>query len=321
MTMRSETRPIFVVGSPRSGTTLLRFVLSSHPRIYIPDETGFIPFLLPDIEQTLTQQDVVWLLSRIGRLNRAWYNLVDDPVTLYRSLPEPRLAPLLDHLYRLKIAPHKAVRWGDKTPSYVRYIPLLSRLFPAAQFVHIIRDGRDATVSAKRKWKGRWYMDEYYLLRNWLRNVQEGQRAGRSLGPDRYMELRYEHLVREPRPTLTRLCQFLGETLHPSMLDHTALAREQIGPRGHVEVRRPISAGSVGRWRREMTPFAKKMADLIAGETLAALGYELANLPPLTPGERARLALLAAKFHLTDTVRSALTAAGILTLNRGKRRR
>jgi hypothetical protein len=315
-------RPFFVIGNPRSGTTLLRFILSSHPRLHIPAETGFLPFLGFDADAILAPVEARTVLTRIGRLNREWAGLVEDVEALYRELPEPTLARLLDALYRVQIAEHGAVRWGDKTPSYVLHLDRLDRIFSTAQFVHVIRDGRDATLSARAKWgRRRWYMDNYYLLRNWVRHVDHGRQAGRKLPADRYLEIRYEGLVQHPERVVKEICAFLGETFCPEMLNHTQLAREQIGPRGHVEVREPISTASVQRWKTQMSNSDKRLADRVAGPTLAACGYELSGLGLPTGGDRLRFLLLSCKYALIQAGRQALTRLGWLTLNRGKRRR
>lgn len=322
MTLLAEN-PFFIVGHPRSGTTLLRFLLSSHPRLYIPEETGFIPFLLEDrdLSAQLTLPQVGQLLERIGSLNHLWRGLVDDVPKFYSSLAEPCLAQMLDALFRQQIEEHGAARWGDKTPLYIRYIPTLDRVFPTAQFVHVIRDGRDAALSAANKWpERRLYMDNYYLLRNWVVNIERGREAQRVLGESRYLEVRYEQLVQDPRQVLERVCTFLGEEFRIDMLDHTTLARKVgPGPQGHLEVQQPIATNSVQRWKTEMTAFDRKVADRLAGQILLELGYELADLGPLSVGERLRLLLLSGKFALTSTTRRALYAMGVLTLNRGLR--
>lgn len=314
--------PFFIVGSPRSGTTLLRFILSSHPQIYIPGETGFLPFLRTNSAQRLNRRQVENVLQTIGQLNRNWDGMVDDPRSFYEALRAPTLRHVLDALYRRKVAPEGADRWGDKTPTYVRYIPALNDIFPTAQFIHLIRDGRDVTLSAQAKWgEDRWYMDSYYLLKNWTCLVEAGHRAGRQLGPHRYVEIRYKDLVHRPRETIAAICSFLNERLDPAMLDHTTLARRRIGPSGHVETRQPISTASVERWRSEMTTFDQKMANRIAGPTLKKFGYETAPFDaPLKLLERATLSLLATKYRLVSIARTALTSLGLLTLNRGKRR-
>ena len=83
----SEIAPIFIVGSPRSGTTLLRFMLSSHSRIYVPDETGFIPYLVKPsrVSKYLSQDDVHFILKRIASLNYLWTDLVVDISAFYQN--------------------------------------------------------------------------------------------------------------------------------------------------------------------------------------------------------------------------------------------
>jgi len=317
MTNLSE-RPFFVVGKPRSGTTLLRFILSSHPRLHIPPETGFLPFLGFDTDTPVTAGQAHNLLVRIGRLNRGWAGLVTDADAFYRSLPQPTLAHFLDELYRRKIAQWGAERWGDKTPSYVLHLPLLGRIFATAQFVHMIRDGRDVTLSAQKRW-GHWYMDPYYLLANWVRHVEQGRKVGRTLPTDRYLEVRYEDLVQQPEVVARTVCRFLGESFYPQMLDHTRLARELVGPRGHVEVWQPISTDSVQRWRTQMSSFEQKVADRVAGPTLVACGYELSAKGAFSPSERLGYLSLSAKYVLVQGARHVLTRLGLLTLNRDKR--
>jgi hypothetical protein len=313
-------KPIFVVGSPRSGTTLLRFILSSHSRLYIPSETGFIPHLDVAPGVTLSREEVTAVLDQIGRLNREWAGLVDDVIAFYRDLPRPTLPHLLDALYRRRIRGSGAARWGDKTPGYVLHIPRLHAIFPTAQFIHIIRDGRDVTLSAQRKWGAAWYMDSYYMLRRWVEYVETGRENGRRLGPGRYLEIHYEHLVTQPETQVARICTFLEEEMHPAMLQHDQLAQRQIGPEGHVEVRNPISRRSVYRWSKEMSPFAMKLANEAAGETLDVLGYEPSPVSAMTQRERWRLYRLALKYALTQNAQRLLTRLGWLSLNRGKRR-
>jgi hypothetical protein len=210
-----DTQPFFIVGSPRSGTTLLRFLLSTHPRLYIPDETGFIPFLLPErkLDSELSLKQVQRLLRRIGRLNYLWDGLVTNPQDFYLNLTSHSLGDVLDGLFRIVVKPYGAARWGDKTPLYVRYMPLIHKIFPEARFIHVIRDGRDATLSAQRKWglAQQRYMDNYYLLQNWVTNVSDGARDGASLGAEWYLEVHYESLVEHPEDISRLVCDFLQE--------------------------------------------------------------------------------------------------------------
>jgi hypothetical protein len=296
-------------------------MLSSHSRLYVPDETGFLPFLRCNRERQLDIREISDVLQQIGQLNRFWYGMVTDVAAFRAALPEPRLPYLLDALYKQHCHLHSMARWGDKTPLYVRYIPNLLAIFPQAQFIHVIRDGRDATLSARAKWgTTNCYMDVYYLLRNWQRNVSAGHAAGLRLPAAQYLAIRYETLVAEPEHAVRRVCDFLGESFEPAMLAHTDLARKVGGGvDDHQEVQAPVHEMSVKRWQREMAPFDKRLADALVGDTLQELGYCLADIGRLTIAERLKATALAAKFLLTDTTRSLLYKMGILTLNRNRR--
>lgn len=312
--------PFFIVGHPRSGTTLLRFMLSAHPRLFVPDETGFVPFLPGDPQRELTVGQVAAVLERIGRLNRFWAGMVTDVDGFYAGLQPRTLVGVLDALYCRRIAPHAAVRWGDKTPLYVQYVPRLRAIWPQAQVIHVVRDGRDAALSALRKWgQERRYMDMTYLLHNWVRNVRTGQREGARLGSD-YLEIRYEALVRQPEGTLRTVCAFLGEAYVPQMLAFAELAqRVGGGVDDHVEVQRPLSVESIGRWERDMRAFDRQLAQRIAGPLLAELGYAPCDVAPPGLADRGRTAVLEARFRLRDGLRTLLYRAGVLTLNRNRR--
>jgi hypothetical protein len=318
--VESAETPFFIVGSARSGTTLLRFIISSHPRLYIPPETGFVPFLLKNVEARLSPAQVRKVIQRMEQLNPAWRDMVDDYSAFYEALPEPRLEHVLDTLYRKKITDYGAVRWGDQTPPYIRYVPILNKIFPTSQFIHLIRDGRDVALSTQKTWGGnqRPFIDPYYSFSNWCKDIERGKEAERLLGTDRYMEVRYEDLVQQPQQMIEQICAFLGEEPHPDMLNHTRIARKIIWPIGPVKVREPISTASVQRWKTEMSLFDKKVADRVAGSTLSALGYELANVGPFSASESLKLLFLSCKYRLWDTIRTTSYTLGILKLKRGK---
>lgn len=317
--------PFFIIGHPRSGTTLLRFMLSSHSRLYIPEETGFIPHLLTKapFQAPMSLVDIEKCINTIGKLNYLWHGLVDNPVEFYKSLQEPTLPYLIDALYQIQIAPFNARRWGDKTPLYIQYIEQISQLFSQSQFIHVIRDGRDTALSARRKWHlERPYQDFYYLIYNWARNVNTGRQAGSALGSTRYIEIYYEELIDDPEQILKSLCQFLNEDFDPAMLDHTQLARQVgPGPDYHTEVLDPVRRDRSHQWQSRLNRTEKITADLIAGDLLEELGYQKAWAGKLTPRETLVYHFSKARFFLLDKLRTALYATGVLTLNRNMRKK
>lgn len=311
-------RPIFIVGVHRSGTTLLRFMLNSSPRIYIPPESDFVPrFFGRHPQGPLSQHRIAQLLDiifRRYRLVKEWRDELPDPLAFAAAMPEPTPAAFLQALYGQYAQQHGAQRWGDKTPIYASYMDLIATMLPAAQFIHIIRDGRDVALSMLDKWGDKeFHVDIYFTARNWCRRIREAQASATHLGPERYYEMRYEALVEEPETELQRLCRFLGEPYLPEMAEPHRLGRQQIAVGDfHAPVRQPPGTARVGRWRREMSAADLRLFQRVAGSLLRELGYELADTGPLPPGERGRLALLALKYHTLQTGRRLLQAAGLV---------
>lgn len=311
---RNRNSPIFIAGVHRSGTTLLRFMLSSNPRIYIPPESDFIPrFFLRQPSKPLSPQRVERLLEIIFtqyRFVKQWEG--DRPRTeeFMLQMGDPTPTAFLDCLYRTYARQHGAIRWGDKTPIYTSYVSLLHQIFPAAQFVHIIRDGRDVALSTLEKWGDKEpHVDLYYAARMWVRRIHQARRAARQLMPSSYYEVHYEALVQDPEGELRSICDFLGETYVPQMAKQHRQARHQLRPAGfHAPVRQPPSPGRAGRWQREMSTNDLRLYQSVAGPLLRQLGYPVEHVGHMAPEERLRLARLWLKYEILQTGRRALQA-------------
>ena len=136
--------PLFVLGVSRSGTTLLRVILDRSPGIAIPDETFFIPPLAHRHSSPVDPEEFLDDIRRLPRL-AAWGVPASDFAA--RLLPGMSVGEALSALFTAYAAKHAKPRWGDKTPMYMRHLGLIERLFPDAQYVHLIRDGRDAALA------------------------------------------------------------------------------------------------------------------------------------------------------------------------------
>ncbi len=319
--MTDSQSPIFLLGVHRSGTTLLRYMLNSSPRLYIPPESDFIPrFFGRNPTGRLTPERTAQILDTIFaryRFVREWQGDPPDPDAFWRTMPAPTPSGFLDALYTAYARQQGAVRWGDKTPIYTSYLGLLARIFPQARFVHLIRDGRDVALSMVNKWgQKEFHIDLYFAARSWVRRIRQAQAASAQLSPGRYYELRYEALVAAPERELRALCDFLDEPYTPEMAAPHRLARRDIQPGDfHAPIRQPPSAKKVGRWRRDLSPADARLVQRVAGPLLAELGYELADLGPMPPAERARYAALAAKYAALQAGRRVLQAVGVFPPN------
>ncbi|MGD8474105.1 MAG: sulfotransferase [Anaerolineae bacterium] len=314
----SEVRPIFIVGVHRSGTTLLRYMLGSHSRIYIPPESDFIPyFFLRSPSTELSDEQITHILDIIFdryRFVKEWKGDPPDPTQFARSLANRTPTAFLDALYSMYARQYSASRWGDKTPIYASYLDLIHEIFPGAQFLHIIRDGRDAALSMLDKYeRDEFHVDIFFAARNWVRRIRSAQRAGARIGTDLYYELRYEHLIDDPEGQLQAVCGFLGEIFEPEMVEFHRVARERIPADSHFfsNVRNPLSRQRIGRWREEMSVPDQRLTQHVAGSLLAELDYPLVDLGPMSVQELARLGLLASKYAVLQSGRRVLQAAGL----------
>ena len=268
--------PLFILGVSRSGTTLLRVILDRSPGIAIPDETFFVPQLAHRHRGTV---DPVAFLDDARRLPRlaAWGIPADDLAARLGSQMSTGAA--LDALFSAYAAKHGKLRWGDKTPMYMRYLGLIERLFPDAQYVHLIRDGRDAALAFLDMPEGvvtkTWAHPRSAagFACEWRTEVRRARALGRRLGPRRYHELRYEALVADTDRAIRAVCDFAELQFEPSMLEYASAVDVSAKPH-HQRLLQPPTRG-VRDWRTQMRPDDVASFEAIAGDLLSELGYQL----------------------------------------------
>lgn len=314
--MTADPPPLFVVGMPRSGTKLLRDLLNRHPSIAIPDvETEFLPVLA---RRTATCGD----LSRLDVFRRFCRPLMRSSFFEYRREQGRPIdvqawhrmcrtfdaAGVFEALIRIDTgAVYGSGRiWGDKSPSYIDDIELLAGLYPAARVLHIVRDVRDHCVSIHEAWG----KDRLRAAQRWTDGVLAARRAGQPLGA-RYMELRYEDLLRDPEARLRQVCTFVGLEFVPRM---TTLERpsENLG-RASGSIR--VESGNLGRFVKQMSPALCARIEAVAGAAMREFGYELSQpAQALRRLSRARLLLgqLLDAWYLTMSRRREVGLFGAL---------
>jgi hypothetical protein len=277
-------RPIFIVGCPRSGTTLLRDLLRSHPRLSFPPESGGLPELYRLHGEPRSRRQARLLAGDLLRSHSlAVWGLDLEPADLENA---GSFAAVVSAPYEAWARREGKPRWGDKRPQHVLALPLLVRLFPDAQILHVLRDGRDVALSlAGKAWGQR---SAYTAAAYWRRCVEAGLVDGRPLGPDAYHELTYEELVAAPESTLRRVCAFLHEEFDPAVLRPARLPPP--GPAQQpARLEGRVDAGRAGRWRTELPAADEVVFESVAGDLLRRLGYEtLGRTRPLRRLERAR---------------------------------
>lgn len=286
------TPPLFVLGVSRSGTTLLRVILDRSSGLAIPDETFFIPQLEHRHSSPVDPASFLDDLRRLPRL-AAWGVSADELASRLR--PGMSVAEALDATFSAYAAKHGKPRWGDKTPMYMRHLGLIERLFPDAQYVHLIRDGRDAALAfldmpagvVTRTWAHPRSPAGFAC--EWSIEVRRARAMGRRLGSFRYLEVRYEDFVEDTAEVVESVCGFAGIPFETAMLEYSKAVDVSEKPH-HQRLLQPPTRG-VRDWRSQMSDEDVRAFEAIAGDLLAELGYELRGPRPERAGMRARAAV------------------------------
>lgn len=277
--------PIFIVGAPRSGTTLLQYMLRSHPNISLP--TGESHFFIPFQRAAASFGDLSVRANMQRCLEEAWrrrgefletdfHGLRFDVEALAdRLLREGRttVAEVIRGLYEANAAGEGKGRWGEKTPYYILHTDLIRQMFPDAVFVHVIRDGRDVALSMLERRYDLGIHNIRDAAETWAKYVRAGLDAERHLGPGRWRTLKYESLLREPKATVSRLCGFLGEPFSEAVIDF-----RKAGETGKTPLlQKPLQQTNLEKWRTRMSAWQRAMFEHVAGDTMRAVGYEVDN--------------------------------------------
>jgi hypothetical protein len=281
----------FVVGLGRSGTTLLRLMLDSHPRLAIGPETGFVPEL---VRATRRRRPSASELVEFLRRQRTWGDFDLDTEELERRLESaPRLdaATALRTFYGLYAEGQGKPRWGDKTPVYVKRMRMIAKTLPEARFIHVIRDGRDVALARARRAANP--ATPQRAAETWRKRIGRAREQARGL--DHYIEVRYEDLVTDTERTLRRVAAHVELPFDDAMLRYYERAPERlaeisrdlpaVGAKGaragseraaaHALAKEPPNPERIAAWREQMSDSDRAAYEAVAGDLLAELGYEV----------------------------------------------
>lgn len=218
--------PIFVVGCPRSGTTLVQTILDSHPDLCVIYEADFLVDVPLELDRCPATADRALASAEYHPNFRNRSADFDATVALEKC----RELGITNAVQAMRLVAARYAqqqgkrRWGNKTPKALIYIFELSMIYPDAQFIHVIRDGRESVASQARVSNRNIFQGA--LL--WRTGIRRGLRARSELAPGRYLEVRLEDLLYSPASQILRMCRFLGEKFDESMLISSTAARARI---------------------------------------------------------------------------------------------
>ena len=300
-TPRSKS-PVFVVGCPRSGTTLLYHMLLSagnfavyraESQVFNILEPRFGDLSSPRNRRTLL---TAWYQSPLFEKTGLRPDVVDGHI-----MEECRNGGDFLRIYMEAMARQQSVeRWADCTPEHLLYLKRIKQTIPDALIIHVLRDGRDVSLSLEKQgWikPFKWHREDGLavaaLYWDWI--VRRGRALGAQLGAD-YLEVQYENLVQNPVATLGPISDFVAQHL-----DYTQIQKVGIG-----SVSRPNTSFAadlkeqefqpVARWKSGMSEDQRAVLDTLVGETLQELGYPAKN-ETVPPTDRKSLQRMRSLYH------------------------
>lgn len=267
--------PLFIVGMPRSGTKLLRGLLSKHPRIrLLGAETDFLPFIEEWVQRhgsPVTEQQFQEFASAMSGANyfnfrssvrgafrwQQWRTACNgnfDASGLFEGFAR----------YELDMERGSGMIWADKSPAYIRHIPLILKRFPTARILHIVRDVRDHCVSMRNAWG----KDIRRSAWRWGTDVLAAHRQCIAT-PERCLEVRFEELLQNPDIQMRRICLFLDLPFYSSMTE----LGQSVEQRGYAAGRTDIMRDNFRKFETRLTPTEIASIESLAWHSMQALGY------------------------------------------------
>jgi hypothetical protein len=260
-------KKFFIVGCPRSGTTMLQQALNRHSQIIIPPETKFFFSFFGHSQKRQSRH--------VERLNRDLHIRLPAPAKAIRTAPEGRaFYEIMAQQYAERVRKRGCVYFGEKTPEHSGQLPRIRECFPGAKILVLFRDGRDVASSLSRM---PWMPSNLYVnFIVWLYYSRVLGAAVRAATANCYC-VRYEDIVAAPQTQLAAILRFLELPYEPAVADgygnHEGIPTREVAWKERAL--RPITTERVGIFRSELSDEQIELLERLGREALPALGYPL----------------------------------------------
>jgi len=281
--MKNEWPPVFILGTPRSGTTLLRLILDSHPDIAITPESSFFfrvkslwEGLYPDLNDVENIRSLIDDLHTMPQI-KDW---IPKSCT-FQSIMEGReregfdsLAAFIDKFFGLYAESKSKHRWGDKTPKNLHSVEQILELFPSAKILMMVRDCRDVTISLNKA----DFSKVSYLsaARRWQMDADIAQKYLKQNNDQIYL-LRYEDLLLNPSQVIKSVLSFLNLSDDPEIMKRYVEHEDDVVHTKSSLYMKPIEIDNLYKWKKEMSVSDVAECEAIARNGLVYFGYEVSE--------------------------------------------
>ena len=291
-------RPVFIVGPPRCGTTMLAVLLDRHSRITVPPETQFFSQFIPQLRQLKnkpSREQAVELALSFHRIADLQLNY-DDVLKRFQNFKNTD-SGLFRSILESYAEKHNKQRPAEKSPRHLMYVPTIFSYYPAAKVICILRDGRDMVRSLeKASWARPTSPRRFGLFcADWNDCVRAALKWSRKYSSERFIIVKYEEILSKPEKYLKKLCDFIGEDFESSQLD----ADVQTGsvPEWEKEwknkARKSLDPTRIQAWKKEETDTWKIwQMNSMMGRMLRKAGYDSTDLKKCNIVQRIKLIVI-----------------------------
>ncbi len=280
-------QPIFMIGTQRSGSNLLRLMLNQLSEVASPHP----PHILERLSPLLGYYGDLYLngnfhllaedVCRLVELNPvAWEGVkldVDDVVSRCR---ENSLVALHGAVYDVCAETWNAKTWCCKSLANINYIEELERYFENPRYIFLYRDGRDVALSFQKAVVGEKHI--YHIAKGWAKTQERALALLDKIGNDRLIMVSYEELTANSEATMRRLCEFLGVQYSDDMLEFHAsdeAKRAAVSSTLWDKVTQPVMMNNSKKFLRESSETEIRIFESVAGHVLDRLGYDRVHVP------------------------------------------
>lgn len=287
---QNTSNPIFIFGSARSGTSLLSRIINSHPKISVPFESHlydtFIPWLkyYGDLSIAKNREQLIDDILNTECM-RDWSPRPNRDRIL-EEISDYSFAGIVDGLISSWTLDQGKQRWGEKTPWHAYFWRDIVSDFPNCKIIHIVRDGRDSSLSWKNARFGPKHY--YYLAKKWVQYLKTIDELKAEINGDSFLEIRYEDLLLNPDKKSREICEFIGEEFSEKMLAfHTNSNPYPTDKANLKNLTKPIISSNSNKWKSHLSPRDLRIFEAIAGYYLDSYGYERAvSNPTISTSEK-----------------------------------
>jgi len=270
--MIKDSAPLFIVGCPRSGTTLVLRLIRDYLDVgFGRDDGRFVRFKnlidhYGDLNHTANLASLLHDIFAEDDFRERFRGLTLDPEEMMAAMEKRTYSEVVRHIYAAFALIQGKARWGDKTPRYVFHMGELLDMFPDAKFVHVIRDGRDVALSLFRMPWGA-PRNCYVAAKYWKERTSAAQACGDVIGEEKYLEVKYEHLLTDPISVFQEILDF-------GCFD---IDRDQVVGRFRKEMHTTLNRDNFDKWKTNLSASEVRVFEQMAGDKLRELGYEIQN--------------------------------------------